>query len=94
MFVHGLNPHGRKNHAFDTWTYTDEARQILWPKDFLPQDFPRARIWIFGYNANVTTGSSVADITTHAGSLLNQIGYERTTNEVSIKIFSAIRNLI
>ena len=33
---------------------TDSAkRRIYWPRDFLAKDFPQAKIWTFGYNADV-----------------------------------------
>jgi hypothetical protein len=77
VFVHGLNPSGRQDHAFHTWTYVKEEKRILWPKQFLSQDFPTARIWIFGYNSNVTTGVSQAKISDHANSLLYVLQWER-----------------
>ncbi|PMD25421.1 hypothetical protein NA56DRAFT_435063 [Hyaloscypha hepaticicola] len=69
VFVHGLNPRGRRNHAYETWTYAEG--RAPWPYELLPQDFPNARIWIFGYNSNVTSGGSGANISDHANSLLN-----------------------
>jgi hypothetical protein len=42
VFVHGLNPRGRRDHAYETWTYT--AGGAPWPYELLPQNFPNARI--------------------------------------------------
>lgn len=54
----------------------DEAAQgkdVFWPRDLLTDDFPRARIMTFGYNANVTRGYHAAhqgNIFSHARDLL------------------------
>ena len=29
---------------------------MFWPRDYLAQDIPEARIWTYGYNADVTSG--------------------------------------
>ena len=31
-------------------------RRIFWPKDYLTQDIPQARVWTYGYNADVIGG--------------------------------------
>lgn len=69
VFVHGLNPRGRRDHAYETWTYAEGGAP--WPYELLPLDFPNARISIFGYNSNVMSGGSGANISDHANSLLN-----------------------
>lgn len=30
--------------------------KIFWPKDYLTQDIPQARVWTYGYNADVIGG--------------------------------------
>jgi hypothetical protein len=71
VFVHGLNPRGRRHHAYETWTYAEGGKP--WPYELLSQDFPDARISIVGYNSNVTSGGSGATISDHANSLLNAL---------------------
>ena len=36
-------------------------QKIFWPKDFLTQDIRQARVWTYGYNANVIGGLFQAD---------------------------------
>merc|ERR1711964_205373 len=42
VFVHGLN-----GDAIESWT--DPDTKSFWPKDFLPNDTPEARVMTFGY---------------------------------------------
>ncbi|KAF8541800.1 hypothetical protein BDD12DRAFT_803421 [Trichophaea hybrida] len=67
LFVHGLNPMDRNNHAHMTWTHDNG---ILWPRDLLPNHVPEARIMLFEYNSNVGFNSSSAGIEDHAETLL------------------------
>ena len=32
------------------------SRKLFWPKDYLTQDIPQARVWTYGYNADVIGG--------------------------------------
>ena len=51
----------------------DEEKEIFWPRDFLIEDFPTARIMTFGYNSRVTQGFEAANqakIFSHAKNLL------------------------
>ncbi|KAI9886848.1 MAG: hypothetical protein M1823_001347 [Watsoniomyces obsoletus] len=74
VFVHGLNPFGNRTHAWDTWRHTDGA---FWPTDFLPDDLPRARVLLYGYNSNVAFDVSEARIKHHAEELLTRLEDER-----------------
>ncbi|KAI3286162.1 hypothetical protein DTO003C3_7026 [Penicillium roqueforti] len=47
VFVHGLNPSGRNDHPFQTWTHSNGK---FWPRDFLAEDIPYARVFVYGYN--------------------------------------------
>ena len=29
---------------------------VFWPRDYLAQDLPQARVWTYGYNADVVQG--------------------------------------
>ncbi|RAL08889.1 LipA and NB-ARC domain protein [Aspergillus homomorphus CBS 101889] len=76
VFVHGLNPRGRSDHPFETWTHQNGT---FWPRDFLPQDIPQARIFVYGYNSNITNPQSMstASVKDHANTLLNLLDLER-----------------
>jgi len=37
-------------------TSTSVPTEIFWPKDYLVPDLPQARIWTYGYNADVIGG--------------------------------------
>ncbi|MCJ1396455.1 hypothetical protein MMC18_009345 [Xylographa bjoerkii] len=71
--VHGLNPWSSDSHAEATWT----AGGKLWLKDFLPERLPNARILLFGYNANLAFGASIAGVREQAINLLNRIASKR-----------------
>lgn len=76
VFVHGLNPRGRTDHPFETWTH---ANGKFWPRDFLAEDIPYARAFVYGYNSNITHPQtmSTASIKDHANTLLNLLDMER-----------------
>ncbi|KAJ5651781.1 hypothetical protein N7507_009207 [Penicillium longicatenatum] len=76
VFVHGLNPRGRNDHPFETWTH---ANGKFWPTDFLAEDMPFARVFVYGYNSNITNAQtmSTASIKDHANTLLNLLDMER-----------------
>ncbi|KAE8153121.1 lipa and NB-ARC domain protein [Aspergillus avenaceus] len=77
VFVHGLNPRGRVDHAFETWTHQNGT---FWPRDYLPQDIPQARIFVYGYNSNVANAETMsnASVKDHANTLLNLLDLERS----------------
>jgi hypothetical protein len=52
--IHGLTGHWRQ-----TWTHDNGA---CWLTDFLPDQFPNARIMAYGYNANIFLSKAVTDI--------------------------------
>lgn len=52
VFVHGLTGNREK-----TWTH---ANAMFWPGTLLSQDFPRARIMTFGYDADVVRFWTIA----------------------------------
>lgn len=81
VFVHGLNSLGRNRHPYHTWTH---ANGIFWPTDFLAEDLPSARIFVYGYNASVANAEqmSTARIKDHADTLLNLLDLERGPQQV------------
>ncbi|KKK26513.1 hypothetical protein ARAM_001005, partial [Aspergillus rambellii] len=77
VFVHGLNPFSRNDHPFKTWTHQNGT---FWPRDYLPQDVPHARVFVYGYNSSVADpqAMSTASIKDHANTLLNLLDMERS----------------
>lgn len=82
VFVHGLNPRGRNDHPFETWTHSNGK---FWPTEFLAEDIPFARVFVYGYNSSITHPQtmSTASIKDHANTLLNLLDMERSPQLVS-----------
>ncbi|KAE8454609.1 hypothetical protein EG329_000232 [Mollisiaceae sp. DMI_Dod_QoI] len=77
--------HGLQGHAYDTWTHhrTDK----LWLRDFLPKELPGARIFTFGYPAEVALTLAKGKLKDFARSLLQGLNrIRRTTDELSRNI--------
>lgn len=75
--IHGLNPWNKKDHAFDTWRKPKGEKGKLWLRDYLPQEVPNARIWIFKYNSNPAFSASKERFVTEANGLLEDVYNER-----------------
>lgn len=84
--VHGLNGHRER-----TWTHVDKATKsrVLWLRDLLPKEVPGARIYTYGYNANLIS-SSITGVADFARDLLDALVAVRSTDEVS---YDPLRNL-
>lgn len=82
--MHGLNPRGSSKHPYETWTHQNGS---FWPTDFLAEDLPFARIFIYGYNSDVSQPEymSVGRIKNHADTLLNLLDLERGSSQVTKK---------
>ncbi len=70
--------HGLFGHPWKTWA--DEsvktAEKPFWPKTFLPAAIPNARIYTFGYDADVSRFMSAAGLNTvsqHGTNLLSNL---------------------
>jgi hypothetical protein len=87
VFVHGLNPRGRSDHPYETWRHQNGT---FWPRDYLPQDIPHARVFVYGYNSNVTNpqAMSTASVKDHANTLLNLLDMERSPQLVCLGLFT------
>jgi hypothetical protein len=72
VFLHGLHGH-RKN----TWTYkAPDGTECFWPQDLLPHDLPNARIYSYGYDADVVKsfdGVAVVNLNQYAQTLCIQL---------------------
>jgi hypothetical protein len=66
--------HGICGDPLKTWTHESGA---LWLRDFLPKDINGARVFSFGYDAEVALTKSLASLDDFARSLLNNIKLER-----------------
>ncbi|KAA8641348.1 uncharacterized protein ATNIH1004_002016 [Aspergillus tanneri] len=88
VFVHGLNPRGRNDHPFETWTHQNGT---FWPRDLLPHDIPQARIFIYGYNSNITNPQtmSTAGVRDHANTLLNLLDMGEVRSWYLSSLFSS-----
>jgi hypothetical protein len=75
--VHGLNPTNKEFHARQTWTADESKKLWLSDSDFLPKQFPQARVLLFGYNSNVAFKTSTAGVREQAENLLNRLKIER-----------------
>lgn len=88
--IHGLN-----GTAFGTWTKesineaTNEQSGTFWLKDFLPTDLPGARIFTYGYPAQLLFSTSHATIYDYAQQLLYGLNSVRSGQERRPIIFIA-----
>lgn len=61
VFVHGLFGHPKKTWESEltestegkSYSKTDVKTKVFWPNDFLVEDLAQARIWTYGYNADL-----------------------------------------
>ena len=73
VFVHGLTGDREK-----TWTH--QSTSCLWPEELLPLDLPEARIFTYGYDADVAhffSAASQSRIGNHAQTLLGSLAQVR-----------------
>lgn len=76
VIVHGLG-----GDAYTTWTADNK---IMWPRDFIPQVIPSARVMTFGYDSKWAFSPSSADIKDFALDLLNRLRNKRWSADVCI----------
>ncbi|TGO23957.1 hypothetical protein BPAE_0116g00180 [Botrytis paeoniae] len=70
--------HGIKGDAFRTWTEKNEdGVKNMWLRDQLPNELPGARIFSFGYDANVLFSRGTGTIEDFATNLLEDLVRER-----------------
>jgi hypothetical protein len=73
--IHGIN-----GDAYDTWT--DEKTKYFWLRDSLPKEFPGARVFTYGYPADVLFSLEQGDFDSWARGLLVDLKIERNKKEV------------
>jgi hypothetical protein len=82
VFVHGLT-----GNAFTTWYHKES--ELHWPSGLLKEDIPNARIFTFGYDADVGSfwgGASQNRLTNHASNMIGDLVGERGDTETVSKI--------
>ena len=77
--VHGLNPKGKDTtkHAWDTWREPAGEKSALWLRDTLPPKAPKARIFLYGYDASAALSNSQVTFIDKANELLESIRVKR-----------------
>jgi hypothetical protein len=86
IFVHGLTGNSQG-------TWTDPGSGVHWPSQLLRHDIPDARIFCFGYDADVTSfwgHASKNRLTDHAKSLMGDVVREREDTDTVIGILPQI----
>lgn len=73
--------HGIAGDALGTWTHENGK---LWLRDFLPNDLPGARVFSFGYPAEISLSRSTGNLDTFCRSLLESLKRERRSREVRL----------
>jgi hypothetical protein len=73
--------HGLGGDAYETWTFKNNGSDTMWLQDtnMLPAIIPLARIFTYGYDANVALNTSVADLRDYALNFLNFVSLSRST---------------
>ncbi|EWG53258.1 hypothetical protein FVEG_11728 [Fusarium verticillioides 7600] len=76
VFLHGLRGDREK-----TWT----KNGVVWPKDLLPDDIPASRIFLFGYDTNITrsdqSGTTNTEIHSDAEDVCAKLAAERLSTQ-------------
>ncbi|KAL9123952.1 MAG: hypothetical protein Q9217_006671 [Psora testacea] len=66
---------------------SSQQQQVFWPKDYLTKDIPQARVWTYGYNADVISGLFQANnknsVSGHGRDL--QVRLEREIDEKALR---------
>jgi hypothetical protein len=73
--------HGITGDAFTTWTHRNGKN---WLRDFLPNKFPGARVFSYGYPADIFWSKNKGDIDSFARTLLECLKRERLQEKVDM----------
>jgi hypothetical protein len=74
--------HGITGDAYTTWE--DKKTKTLWLRDFLPTELPGARIYSYGYGAEVFLSRATGNMKSFANGLLTDLGHVRKGKEVRL----------
>lgn len=77
--------HGITGDAYDTWTH---GNGTFWLRDLIPNDLPGARVFSYGYPADVFCTFATGTIDTFARSLLESLKRERRSKDVCPPLIS------
>jgi hypothetical protein len=75
--------HGITGDAYSTWKHKNG---FFWLRDSLPKEFPEARIYSYGYPADVLCSKGTGGFEDYARTLLEGLHRERRTIEVSCNL--------
>ncbi|KAG9499310.1 hypothetical protein J7337_010130 [Fusarium musae] len=88
IFLHGLRGDREK-----AWT----KNGVVWPKDLLPDDIPASRIFLFGYDTNITStgrsGVTKTEIHSDAEDVCAKLAAERLSTQ-TVSDSNALRGLL
>ncbi|TVY85021.1 Protein SERAC1 [Lachnellula suecica] len=73
--------HGITGDAYQTWTH--EETNKLWLRDFVPTALPGARVFTFGYPADIFQSLDTGHFEGYARQLLNQLDSNRTGTQTT-----------
>ncbi|KAI9874123.1 MAG: hypothetical protein M1830_010171 [Pleopsidium flavum] len=76
--------HGLTGHPYNTWSTDD--RKVFWPVDLLPTNVKKARILVYGYDADVASfkgGTSKDKIHNHAETLVQRLSANRSLEDAT-----------
>jgi len=92
-FLSVVAVHGLDTQSPTTWeAYADKRDQnghrVNWLKDdfMLPKQVPNARILTYDWNANTFSGAAVDDLFGHAKTLLRELEFQTSVNDVPIPL--------
>ena len=99
VLVHGLFGHPWKTWASKSVNYSvngavKESEEPFWPKTLLPAAIPNARIWSFGYDADVGKFMSTAGLNTVSQHGTNLLGNLADLLEDTVRRLLPLRSLL
>jgi len=75
--------HGLGSSVETTWTHEQSGK--LWLRDFLPEDFPKARIMTFRHNSSWKSEALLKDPVDHRRQFLSALEGRGATDKVMAK---------
>ncbi|ETS75351.1 hypothetical protein PFICI_12295 [Pestalotiopsis fici W106-1] len=64
---------GLSSHPFGSWQPQGGRKEFIWLRDELPQHHPTMRVWVYGYDTNLTDRTSFQSISDLSISLINHL---------------------